>query len=286
MSKVECLSGIVACMMKANDFLGKDCRWIEKNKDQWQFLHGFFEKLKSATSIPEMESIISRSAEEINAFLAERGFSITLDPFQGDEFGVASVLDLLVKWQEKGERTKVLDIYDAVMLKSVQGASVRRIHESDSYVVTVDTQGDDKVHMMMVDDNLLDVPMSLTQLALDMTKKGEPDFYEKVIFPMIDLNVMTDINWLLGMVAVDEDGSDWAVSQAKQQNKLRLNEFGARAQSATAMGMLRGMAVPPTVFTIDKPFLIWFTRSGIEMPLFVAHVTEEDWKDPGDLETV
>jgi len=72
------------------------------------------------------------------------------------------------------------------------------------------------------------------------------------------------------------------ITQALQQTKLRMNEEGARAQSAVAIGVLRG-CLPTYDYVIDWPFLFWITRPGISKPLFVAYVTEDDWKNPGDI---
>ena len=64
-----------------------------------------------------------------------------------------------------------------------------------------------------------------------------------------------------------------------------MNEFGARAESA-AFEVLEGAAGSITVkppHVIDRPFLIWFERQGLAKPLFVGHITEDDWRNPGTL---
>ena len=63
-----------------------------------------------------------------------------------------------------------------------------------------------------------------------------------------------------------------------------MNEFGARAQSATSMMIASAFAGPlKQELVIDKPFLIWFSQEGMSLPLFVAHVGYDDWKNPGDI---
>jgi serine protease inhibitor len=101
---------------------------------------------------------------------------------------------------------------------------------------------------------------------------------------MIDMNTEDDLSWLIGMRTVDEQGNPWRISQAKQQTKLRLNEKGARAQSAAAIGC-GTLSMPPPPFIVDRPFVFWVMRAGIDLPLFVSYITPEHWKEPADLST-
>jgi hypothetical protein len=106
-------------------------------------------------------------------------------------------------------------------------------------------------------------------------------------FPMVDLNQQVDINWLKKM-STYALGETWEISQAKQQTKLRMNHLGARAQSAVAIGgmMITSVRPPdPPDLVIDRPFMVWFERAGLNRPLFSGHITPDDWKEPADLET-
>lgn len=48
---------------------------------------------------------------------------------------------------------------------------------------------------------------------------------------------------------------------------------------------MRSMAsLPKPDLVIDRPFLCWIERPGIPVPLFLGHITEEDWKSPGSLD--
>jgi len=42
-------------------------------------------------------------------------------------------------------------------------------------------------------------------------------------------------------------------------------------------------SVPPPALIIDKPFLVVFERPGLPQPLFTAYVTQDSWKDPGEI---
>ena len=81
---------------------------------------------------------------------------------------------------------------------------------------------------------------------------------------------------------------EWFIIQAKMQCKLRINQFGARAQAAFVADMARGLVVKKSKprFIIDRPFLMWISRLGVSRPLFTAYVDCDSWKDPGDLSVV
>lgn len=74
------------------------------------------------------------------------------------------------------------------------------------------------------------------------------------------------------------------IIQAIQQIKIKMNEKGARFQSTTAMGvMLMCANIPKPDLIIREPFLVWVTRYDIEKPIMAAFITEENWKNPGNL---
>src|SRR5579883_1828827 len=111
MSKTTVVYPMITALVKAEEIIGPQRQWEAVNEQQRQFLRDFFQPARQeSASLEEIESIAAFSAEEINHFLRERGFQIQLRPFQTSgkrkEFGIASVLNLLVRWLEPGqERT-------------------------------------------------------------------------------------------------------------------------------------------------------------------------------------
>jgi hypothetical protein len=94
----------------------------------------------------------------------------------------------------------------------------------------------------------------------------------------VKLDVQPDISWMTGL-----SYGAWVVTQALQQVRFGMNEHGARVVVDTAVGATRGGAHLPHYYTLDGAFRIVIVRQEMENPIFVGHVTEEDWKDPGDL---
>ncbi|HLZ60785.1 MAG TPA: hypothetical protein VKR06_27880, partial [Ktedonosporobacter sp.] len=99
---------LVAALVAAEQIedMGPNRQWraTADNDLQRHFLEHFFSAGRNEVgSIREIESCASSSDEEVNAFLRQHGFTIQLQPFGPGTFGVASVLDLLLKWAHKGE---------------------------------------------------------------------------------------------------------------------------------------------------------------------------------------
>ena len=288
MSTTTCTYPIVGAVRKADDVIGPDRIWRHTNELQRQFLGDFYfapGALAELARIPELSAIASRDASEINAWLAERKFNITLDPFPPHGFGTASMLDVAVQWLTAGivreVRLMTGGVVPGVVLK--EGVSVFHSRRLGA-VARIETKNGDTVGI----SRQVDVPTGL-HLADYVRARASDDVrrisdYEGVHFPMVDLDQQPDISWLVNMETLGDDGFPYFVAQALQQTKFKMNQFGARVKSAAAIGVYRSSvqrSKPPLV--IDGPFLVWIERPGLSRPFFVGFITDEDMKDPGDL---
>jgi len=277
---------IMAAILSANGYLGQDYRWCHQNDLQETFLKSFHESKHEVSRLSELiSSIASQDASAINSFLQARGFSIQLQPFAGPRsFGVASVLDVLVKWMKPGKEKSIERggvQYPAVKLENVSVVSSSKHEHPIVRLVTQPRWVGEEIMVFMTPysgrlGNQFEMMSAANKLSTCLSPVNE---FNSVIFPMVNMNQKVDIGWIVGLSTEDDR---FCVEQALQQNKLRINQFGARAQSAVAMEM-RSMSFERGEFTIDQPFLVWFVKDGCSQPLFAAHVCESDWKDPGDL---
>jgi len=292
MSKTACFYPIVGAMSGAVDYLGtKD--WGTVNDTQAEFMEKFYHSgLAEASSMKNIETRASKVAQDLNDWMAERGFNIKLEDFEGNDFGVVSILDVMVEWADKGTRRKlrVNDTdFDAVRISNdfmttfkVQG------HEHD--IARLDTKNANEfVYITKASKELESLPLMAEIKKLDLRSRIRREAttkYEDVIFPMVDLNQEVNIGWLKKVYTIQDtpQGKDkYEVAQALQQTKFRMNEVGARAESAVAIGMLRMASKPKPSLVIDGPFYVWIAREGLSMPLFAGYITPEDWKDPKTL---
>lgn len=277
---------IVAALVKAEDILGLDRIWEAINSTQQRFLKEFFAACRDEVGrIPEIESVASWSVDEINAFLRERGFTIQLDPFDDRTFGVASVLDLLVEWLQKGEATVVITDdcrqFPGVRI-DVSGVEFYTAPSHANPIACLKTRSGDEVYMTMLEQSPEGFDLVARAEHLSRTM-GFNSKWGGLVFPMVDLDQKVDISWLLDMRTMGDDFQPAWITQALQQTILKMNEVGARAKSAVAIAVTRGMSMPKPDHIINKQFLVWFERKGLNKPLFVGHITEEDWKNPGSI---
>lgn len=280
---------IVAALVKAEGMsgMGSNRLWQATNDTQRHFLQNFFDNCRGEVGyIPEIDSIASWTVEDINTFLQLRGFTIKLQPFGGDTFGVASVLDLLVEWPVKGEVTTLQGIdrktYPGVRI-SGEGVKFFKAYRHDYPIAMLETKTRDRVYMTMLDRNPsdgFDLVERKQKISHGLTPLLE---YDGLIFPMVDMDQNVDIGWLLGMHTRGKDGQPARITQALQQTILKMNAVGARAKSAVAVAVTRSIAMPKPDVIINGPFLIWFERDGVTKPFFVGHITQEHWCDPGSI---
>lgn len=275
---------IVAAVKNAEEILGPNRTWQPTSEMQDRFLAEFFAVGRvELDGISEIESITSYSSDEVNAFLRERGFTIQLDPWNPPGFGVASILDLLVEWIQRGEVTAVrTDDGQEFPGVRVDGRSVRSfdVPGHPNPLARLETKSGDWVTMTMLDQTPEGFDLIAKAQALSGHKRQSGAF-GGLIFPMVDLNHEVDITWLIGMHTTGDDGLPAIISQALQQTKLKMNEIGARVQSAAAIAVSRSM--PKSDHVINRPFLIWFERDGLSKPLFVGYITPDDWRNPDDI---
>lgn len=282
---------IVAALVKAEDIpgVGANRTWHSINPQQEQFITNTFTQVRSeVASIPEIESVASHSVFEINAFLRQKGFSIQLDEMGDPEaIAAASVLDLIVEWEEKGRAIRLSTQsgeYDGVSIGK-QGVSVRNSRTHNHPIAELETKSGDQVFMTVLDtppledSNLVNTAQRI-QTGFDWTIFPE---HAGVVFPMVDLDQKVDCSWIEGLATKGEDGKPVIITQALQQNILKMNETGAQAKSGFAFGAMRGIEMPKPPLVIDRPFLIWFVREGLKQPLFVGYIKEDSWKNPGEI---
>jgi hypothetical protein len=294
-SQTDVLHPIMAALMGAEQFLGKGRSWQPLNDQQRIFLERFIENNGDLSGIPEMKTRASYSAEEINAFLRDNGFTITFSEFAEGEFGVASLMKMLVEWLQpgrKGSFTSTFDgkAYPCVFLRQDAEPTFYQLTLADGIpanIVRIPTKSGDSICMMPVGSRKM-ARVDLTGVVQDIVHTAEPcDDFEGVIFPMVDLDETKGLDWLAGVKTINEAGQPFVVTQAIQQSRLKMNHKGAKMESAMAMRIgTTSMRFPKPPFVIDEPFLFWAERGGLALPYFTAYVSPENWKDPGDLGSV
>lgn len=208
--------------------------------------------------------IFSPSADVINKFLASEGFSIKLDPLGPDEYGMAGVLKLALKWLEPGSKTMISTRHGkmvGVKLPAPRQAYMVRGHHHRP-VVIVKTMDGKKILLTEASESMRDLTgPALFDVARAMyaaTQDPEVETCEclGVVFPRTVLDVQPKIKWMLGMGTVTENGQPAVVTQAVQQVKLVLDEDGAIVEEASAVATkLEAIQARPEPVRITDTFL-------------------------------
>lgn len=278
---------IADALLASEKFLGADRKWAFPPNGI------LFEKALTGLKkqLPKLASVLESKAQqggvdEVNRFLREKRFTIQLRDMKGAyDVYTASVLDMNVRWQEPGKAVK-LDLaesdkkIDAVSMPELQAVFESADHKQP--IIQIETSTDETVFMTRYDGKVPNDSTSLYRLIYKLSRsKKAATGYKGAKFPMVDYNNSGNIEELIGARTTAADGDPAEIRQALYQHRLRVNEVGARAQAAAALGVSKGISLDKPV-VIDGPFLIWFEKDGV-IP-FSAHITEEHMKKPKDLE--
>ncbi len=291
-SRAQCTWPITGCLVAAEQFVGPDRVWSPVTETQTHFLNGPFARTRGVP-LDVLEAMSSRSANEVMRWLAERSFNIQIEPFGPNEFGAASVLDVLLKWLEgTAERTETFG-HDRNRYPGVKMRGPVQYYETrfpggpnDGIIVQVPTQDDrSKVFLAMLDQEPQgEFGLIETARALSESRRQSGRWYDSLIFPMIHLEEERELEWLIGLWTHNAlaGNQPTSVVRAVQMNRLRMNEEGVRAQSAATI-VMRTLSIPND-YRIDRPFLFWIERDGVTEPLYTAWLDYDSWKDPGGLQ--
>lgn len=292
MSRTFAPYSIIAALLETEKIIGLGREWSSVNEIQRQFLAQCFMRGQGDIRDQKMTEIVSKaslSVVEINEFLKSRGYDIQLREDAGDSFAVASILDLLVRWLEAGREYNIYANNEHGAKQNYPGVKMSKgfkVYEIDKfYVLDLLTQDENHVYiteLASVPDDDFELLAEVLRLQGLIEQTVGSLSFPSVAFPMVDLDQRPDVSWLLRLWTRGQDDSPYYVSQALVQNRLRVNEVGARAQSAAAIAMRRGGFVDDTLIC-DCPFVIWFARKGLSLPIFVGFITQEDWKKPESL---
>ena len=109
---------------------------------------------------------------------------------------------------------------------------------------------------------------------LDVPQDARELEYSAVVLPQVrQIEVAFDLKVLEGLRITDREGATWRITEAVQQIKFHLDEYGCGVKSAAAAIMSKGLT--PT-YVVDGPFLIWARRPGVELPLFAATIYPDE----------
>lgn len=300
-SHTSAIFPIVSALATARDFGKAETDWRPNGpgaEEQSRYLPllKILGEQTSKFSEEELRSIAADNAPAINSWLKENGFDIELQPFEDpNDFGVASIMSVLVSWKTAGVPAWVLHDgkeYDAARLeRDVYFLKTEDSEHGIAYehnIACIHCENGDKVYLTTADQPEL-TGLDLLEKVHGLSSRGRPCHdYEAVLFPQVLLDQEVDISffkgmWFAGTGAAGDHGT-LRVKEAKQQTKFKMNHKGAKAESAAAFGMaFECCFMPKPDLIIDKPFYVWMVRDGLDRPYFAGYIDTSDWKNPGEI---
>jgi len=277
-----CTLPILGCLQAAEIFIGSaNPKWKTISARQVEFLEKFKRYWINPVKLSELRSKADVDLAVINNWLKEEGFDIRLDPATVG-FYVASILKLLVEWLKEGKKQDIMGKRDGKNYPGVKLEDGVRLYQDLEIhpfsVVHIDTKNGDVVKMAIV-DAVPEGAFGLHDLTQTLNRVTSPNQNkEEVVFPIVELDVKPDISWICGMGL-----ENFYIGQALQQTKFRMNEKGAKVESAVDMSFARAMAAEPEPYVIDRPFVLWIERPGMTIPFFAAVLCEDVWREPKEL---
>lgn len=276
------------------EILGKDRTWMPQNPLQARLLAEVFPFTRpEAELVPETKQRVAWAAGPINDFLRDNGVEIRLEELGPDTFGFASVMEVKCPWAMPGDTKDIKvgdDTFPGARVESARmkgGPSVTFSISShfSSPIATLRTRSQDVVRITKFDEDLdaFDLVARAKELTIDASACYD---FEAVHFPMVDLDVCPDVEWLLGMTTESETRGLCTLVQALQQCKLQMNHMGAIVKDAFAgAGAFESCSVrrPKPDLIVDGSLLFVLDRPGLSQPVISLVVRPDSFKDPGTL---
>lgn len=279
-----CSLGILAAMMKAEEFLGSKGHWqgpTEAHRFITAMRHDLAPWLREQD--PKklgLATFASRYHDVLNGELRKAGYDIQLQPFgrEGD-FGTVAIFEREVQWLKPGDQTslRLETSRNSVPAFTIKQAQVYQGLQHP--VVVLDTKQGDRVIISRCDQPIsgLELLRRVSEMANAGTQRRSHD-YKGATIPMVDMEDKPDISFLLGLGFNDaEDGLPAVLTQALQQNRYKMDHIGARVESATALGATRGISMEQP-YQVNGPFQLAVETNNVIV--FAAYIGEDVMRQP------
>lgn len=272
--------GLTKAFQELSKLAGGD--WTAKSDTQQKALDFISANKGDVDKIPPkmLDALASKDHNELNKFLKDKGYDISLNPLGKGGVGVVTSIEVEGKWQAKnyapiksGDKE-----YPAFQKKTDEIYSVAGHREP---VVKLFDQDGIKVFVTPYEGNLngleaTDVASKLTPDSSKPTIKN-PDGYSHVVVPKVDMNRVSELNWLKGM----SNSQGQRIDQALAQAMVQMDEKGFKAKEGLAIATSRSINLAPEKnLTIDKPFVFWVVKDGVQQPIYATKIDQQYWKAP------
>jgi hypothetical protein len=250
------------------------------NKQQEVLMQQYASQHKDLSKFTQEElgAWASKNHEDLNKILESKDFQIRLEKFDPRGFGMLSILDMKTQWKQKGEKHMVIRPGDGFYKGAkITGKDTYSVFESKNHahpIAALHTKSGDTVYLTEATEQKDGFEL------LDLIRKIKSDLkevrgYAGVTFPIADVDHKADVSWLKNMGLAD----DYFIDQAMQQTKFKLDQEGAKVKSTFAASVSKCL---PEYVEIKNPYIAWWEKKGVAIPVVAAIVAFDSWQKLGD----
>lgn len=291
---VACALNIALDYVKNQDYFvasGDNDKSVALQKLYLDKYHRSFLEAIPLFSVAELRAMASSSVKEINRFLKENGFDISLEPFSDpSDFGTASIMDVVAKWCVEGKSEHISfekenKAYFGALVEGGVTALLSSCHPHPIAHIKCKNNDDFFITIADCERESFDLLSYAHEITTKNTVSAE---FDAVHYPMVDHKAEVDISFFkemsfLGTNPTTNQKGNYKIKEAKQQTIFLLNESGVKAKSAAAFAAVMECCMvrtPCKPIVINKPFFVILRRPGMLFPYFAGYITVEDFKPP------
>lgn len=282
-----CYHTVFSCLNSAEKITGIDpSQWkstTDRQKQTLALYQRFSEKDLKQFKPGEMEGFASYEPCRIAEFLTQKGFTNlagSVKNFSAPNFGTVAVMKVNVHWIKSGDSGWIeyqQKWYQAVTLH--EGVRSMELPGTETPIFRLQTQEGDLAYIALIpyegkDQKGLETEISKVIVPFIKGNIKETDQEMEITFPVVKYDGREDISWLVGINALGKDKLPAQLADAQMQNKLAMDREGASVESAATMMFSRGLS---RAFEIKQPFLVWFSRPGMNLPYFIGYIAPDSW---------
>lgn len=271
--------GLKADGWKGNAQAESDFKWFLENQAAWRAgLKNFDQESLKGFATRDFAKLLE---------VMEKWEMKVEPPQQAEEGSVYTISKLLeeVSWTVIGERVLRPGMYPEFSLKNDVGFWANGY--SDEPLISILTENGDTVWITRSDEELKG--LALLHRVHNLVAEKEVwsgKHYSGVHIPCIKTEIKPSLSWLVRTMK----NQHWFIADAKQLIRFGMNETGFIVLEETSAGFVFECYIPPAKPYIVCPkgegFIFGRTRPGVKFPISAFHLTNEAYKDPGNLKDV
>lgn len=296
------VGGISAALMKGQKIIGElehmnpPPAFVTQNTSQRELVRvsaEYARELVAHLTGAEFTVVASANEGEINDLLKKAGSRIRIEFGPDDKFAVVSILNVGIKFEkpadiakkdEKTGKVTYFDIAGKPAMRFTNGVHAIKMKQMDGDrepVIALTAKNGDLLVLHRTDDRHVGVANkeehAMRLLACAMECKDSVGYLGAVV-PMTLVDTDVDISWLQKLAFA---GTDWYVSQAKQQVRFYLDPNGATVKTETVIVFAtRSVHSEPTYYRLNGGYYAVMYRPGMKVPYFSGWVSTADFNVP------